>query len=257
MNEQNLLKKSSKLSFSHSNDVDDNVDNNNINNNNNNNFPQQQNSFYQQNQDFQQHIASDKVKLQILKNPQLHQNMHRPSVRSLSDYPNVIGVNTGAYKNDKCSTILVVISWPLIILFFPFSLLSTFRIIQEFERAVIFRLGRLKSCSRGPGIIFFLACIETATKVDMRTVSFDAAPQEVLTKDSVTVSVDAVVYYRVFNPAVSISNVENAQESTRLLAQTSLRNVLGQKSLSEILSDRESVSRAMRECLDEATDPWV
>jgi hypothetical protein len=254
MNEQNLLKKSSKLSFSHSNDVDDNVDNN---NNTNNNFQQQQNSFYQQNQDFQQHIASDKVKLPILKNPQLHQSMHRPSVRSLSDYPNIIGVNTGAYKNDKFSTVLVVISWALIILFFPFSLLSTFRIIQEFERAVIFRLGRLKSCSRGPGIIFFLPCIETATKVDMRTVSFDVAPQEVLTKDSVTVSVDAVVYYRVFNPAVSISNVENAQESTRLLAQTSLRNVLGQKSLSEILSDRESVSRAMRECLDEATDPWV
>jgi hypothetical protein len=68
---------------------------------------------------------------------------------------------------------------------------------------------------------------------------------------------DAVVYYRVFNPAVSVANVENAQESTRLLAQTSLRNVLGQKSLSEILQDRESVSRAMRECLDEATDPWV
>jgi erythrocyte band 7 integral membrane protein len=85
----------------------------------------------------------------------------------------------------------------------------------------------------------------------MRTVSFDVAPQEVLTKDSVTVAVDAVVYYRVFNPAVSIANVENAQESTRLLAQTSLRNVLGQKSLSEILSERESVSRSMRECLDE------
>lgn len=96
-----------------------------------------------------------------------------------------------------------------------------------------------------------LPCIETVQKVDMRTVSFDVAPQEVLTKDSVTVAVDAVVYYRVFNPAVSIANVENAQESTRLLAQTSLRNVLGQKSLSEILSERESVSRAMRECLDE------
>ena len=102
-----------------------------------------------------------------------------------------------------------------------------------------------------------MPCIERVTKVDMRTVSFDVAPQEVLTKDSVTVAVDAVVYYRVFNPAVSVANVENAQESTRLLAQTSLRNVLGQKSLSDILADRESVSRAMRECLDEATDPWV
>lgn len=90
----------------------------------------------------------------------------------------------------------------------------------------------------------------------MRTVSFDVPPQEVLTKDSVTVAVDAVVYYRVFNPVISIANVENAQESTRLLAQTSLRNVLGTNSLSEILSNREAVSICMREILDEATDHW-
>jgi erythrocyte band 7 integral membrane protein len=90
----------------------------------------------------------------------------------------------------------------------------------------------------------------------MRTVSFDVPPQEVLTKDSVTVAVDAVVYYRVFNPVISIANVENAQESTRLLAQTSLRNVLGTNSLAEILSNREAVSLCMREILDEATDQW-
>jgi erythrocyte band 7 integral membrane protein len=90
----------------------------------------------------------------------------------------------------------------------------------------------------------------------MRTVSFDVPPQEVLTKDSVTVAVDAVVYYRVFNPVISIANVENAQESTRLLAQTSLRNVLGTNSLAEILSNREAVSSCMREILDEATDQW-
>ena len=91
----------------------------------------------------------------------------------------------------------------------------------------------------------------------MRTVSFDVPPQEVLTKDSVTVAVDAVVYYRVFNPVISIANVENAQESTRLLAQTSLRNVLGTNSLAEILSNREAVSLCMREILDEATDQWL
>lgn len=90
----------------------------------------------------------------------------------------------------------------------------------------------------------------------MRTVSFDVPPQEILTKDSVTVAVDAVVYYRVFNPVISIANVENAQESTRLLAQTSLRNVLGTNSLSDILSKREAVSSCMREILDEATDHW-
>ena len=88
----------------------------------------------------------------------------------------------------------------------------------------------------------------------MRTVSFDVPPQEVLTKDSVSVAVDAVVYYRVFNPVISIANVENSQESTRLLAQTSLRNVLGTISLAELLSNREAVSCRMREILDEATD---
>jgi erythrocyte band 7 integral membrane protein len=84
----------------------------------------------------------------------------------------------------------------------------------------------------------------------MRTVSFDVPPQEALTKDSVTVAVDAVVYFRVFNPIISIANVENSQESTRLLAQTSLRNVLGTNSLADILSKREAVSLCMREILD-------
>lgn len=189
-------------------------------------------------------------------NPQSRMNIHRQSVRSISDAPNIIGAARIRHENDVCTYLLVGMAWCTVIFLFPFSILFIFRVVQEFERAVIFRLGRLRKSSSGPGIILVLPCIESVSKVDMRTVSFDVAPQEVLTKDSVTVAVDAVVYYRVFNPAVSIANVENAQESTRLLAQTSLRNVLGQKSLSEILSERESVSRAMRECLDEATDPW-
>lgn len=176
-----------------------------------------------------------------------------PSVKTISEYPIVMGLNAGEYKNDRCSMILVVISWILIVLFFPFSLICTFKKVKEYQRGVKFRLGRLKNSSIGPGLIFYLPCIETSDVVDLRTFSFEVAPQEVLTKDSVTVSVDAVVYYRVFNPAVSISNVENADASTRLLAQTTLRNVLGQKSLSEILSDRDTVSQAIRECLDEAT----
>ncbi|CAF0709963.1 unnamed protein product [Brachionus calyciflorus] len=186
----------------------------------------------------------------------IRQNMHRPSVRSISETPNIIGAQAINSQNDICSYLLCALTWVPIIIFFPFSLVFIFQIVQEYERAVIFRLGRLWKSSCGPGVILVLPCIENVTKVDMRTVSFDVAPQEVLTKDSVTVAVDAVVYYRVFNPAVSVANVENAQESTRLLAQTSLRNVLGQKSLSEILSERESVSRSLKECLDEATDPW-
>jgi len=92
--------------------------------------------------------------------------------------------------------------------------------------------------------------------VDLRTVSFDVPPQEVLTRDSVTVAVDAVVYYRVQNATMSITNVEDSNRSTRLLAATTLRNVLGTKNLSEILSDRENISHTMQVSLDEATDPW-
>ncbi|VDM46269.1 unnamed protein product [Toxocara canis] len=96
------------------------------------------------------------------------------------------------------------------------------------------------------GIFFVLPCIESYTKVDLRTVSFNVPPQEILTKDSVTVSVDAVVYYRVCNATVSVANVENAHHSTRLLAQTTLRNMLGTKSLAEILSDRDAIAMSMQ-----------
>merc|ERR1711902_450523 len=93
-------------------------------------------------------------------------------------------------------------------------------------------------------------------KVDLRTVSFDVPPQEVLSRDSVTVSVDAVVYYRVSNPTMATNNIEDYSHSTRLLAATTLRNVLGTRNLAEILSERESISKVMQDALDEATDPW-
>jgi erythrocyte band 7 integral membrane protein len=184
----------------------------------------------------------------------------RPNLRRLwakYDVPYVIGEEVLKIKHTLCETTLIMCSWCLIVLFFPFSIFIILKIVQEYERAVIFRLGRLSStAARGPGMCFILPCIDTIHLVDIRTVSFDVPPQEVLTRDSVTVAVDAVVYYRVSNPTVSISNVENAQESTHLLAQTSLRNVLGTRLLSEILCDRGAVSNFMRECLDEATDNW-
>uniref|UniRef100_A0A915E202 Band 7 domain-containing protein n=1 Tax=Ditylenchus dipsaci TaxID=166011 RepID=A0A915E202_9BILA len=98
--------------------------------------------------------------------------------------------------------------------------------------------------------------IESYTKVDLRTVSFSVPPQEILTRDSVTVSVDAVVYYRISNATVSVANVENAHHSTRLLAQTTLRNMLGTRNLAEILSDRDNIACSMQTLLDEATDSW-
>ena len=185
---------------------------------------------------------------------------NRPNLRRLwakYDVPYVIGEEALVIHQTLCERLLILCSWFLLILFFPFSLPLTLKIIQEYERAVIFRLGRLTcNSARGPGMCFVLPCVDTVHLVDIRTVSFDVPPQEVLTRDSVTVAVDAVVYYRVFNPTISVANVEYAQESTRLLAQTSLRNVLGTRLLSELLSDRGAVSNAMRECLDEATDNW-
>ncbi|XP_063233716.1 band 7 protein AGAP004871-like isoform X2 [Bacillus rossius redtenbacheri] len=145
----------------------------------------------------------------------------------------------------------------LLIMTFPFSLCVCFKVVQEYERAVIFRLGRLrKGGARGPGIFFVLPCIDTYCKVDLRTVSFDVPPQEVLSRDSVTVNVDAVVFYRVNSPIMATNNVEDYSHSTRLLAATTLRNVLGTRNLSEILSEREAISHTMQSSLDEATDPW-
>jgi len=156
-----------------------------------------------------------------------------------------------------CGWILFVMSWLIVIVTLPFSLCILLKVVQEYERAVIFRLGRLlPGGAKGPGIFFVLPCIESYQKVDLRTITLGVPPQEVLTKDSVTVSVDAVVYYRVSNAVVSVANVENAHHSTRLLAQTSLRNILGTKNLHEILSDRDSISMAMQTILDEATTAW-
>ena len=147
--------------------------------------------------------------------------------------------------------VAIIIAFVLIVLF------SAIKVVQEYERVVIFRLGRLlKGGARGPGIFFIIPCIDTYCKVDLRTVSFDVPPQEILSRDSVTVAVDAVVYYRISNATIAVANVENYGRSTRLLAATTLRNVLGTKNLSEILSEREIISHIMQASLDEATEPW-
>ncbi|XP_076590946.1 stomatin (EPB72)-like 3a [Chaetodon auriga] len=153
--------------------------------------------------------------------------------------------------------LLVLISLIFIAATFPLTLFMCVKIVKEYERAVIFRLGRITDRKpKGPGLFFVLPCTDNFVKVDLRTVSFDIPPQEILTKDSVTVSVDGVVYFRIHCPISSVANVSNAHSSTRLLAQTTLRNVLGTKNLAELLSDREGISLSMQEALDEATDPW-
>merc|ERR1739848_349637 len=127
----------------------------------------------------------------------------------------------------------------------------------EYERAVIFRLGRVKKGGAvGPGLFFIVPCMDQITVTDLRTISFDVPPQEVLTKDSVTVAVDAVVYYKIKNPMSAVCQVADHAKSTKLLASTTLRTLLGTRNLAEIPSDREHIAREILEHLDTATDPW-
>lgn len=156
-----------------------------------------------------------------------------------------------------CFYILAFFSFLIVIFLFPFSLLCSVKIVKEYERAVILRLGRLVSKkAKGPGIFFILPCIDDVRVVNLRTVTFDVPPQEILTKDSVTCRVDAVVYFRINDPIKSVISVENALNSTYLRAQTTLRNTLGTKKLKDILSERDIIRDEMSRMLDEATDPW-
>lgn len=162
-------------------------------------------------------------------------------------------------KLDWFTNLLTVLSMIIVVVTFPFSMIFCLKIVAEYERAVILRMGRLLpggQGTRGPGLFFVLPCIDSVRTVELRTVTFSIPPQEVLTRDSVTVAVDAVVYYRICNPAVSILNVEDAARSTRLLAQTTLRNVLGTKDLAQILMDREEMSVTMQATIDAATEAW-
>uniref|UniRef100_H2Y8J5 Band 7 domain-containing protein n=2 Tax=Ciona savignyi TaxID=51511 RepID=H2Y8J5_CIOSA len=177
--------------------------------------------------------------------------------RGNQPYNNQINTSGDDADYGCCGICLLILSGFIILLTFPVAICMCVKVVQEYERAVIFRLGRLsKGGAKGPGIFFVIPCTDEYRKVDLRTVSFDVPPQEILTKDSVTISVDAVVYYRVQDATMSIANVENADGATRLLAQTTLRNMLGTKSLSEVLTDREEISAGMQATLDIATDPW-
>lgn len=129
------------------------------------------------------------------------------------------------------------------------------RIVQEYERGVIFRLGRLVG-ARGPGLFFILPFVERMVKVDLRVVTMDVPRQDVITQDNVTVKVDAVVYFRVMDPEMAVVRVTDYVRATSLVAQTTLRSVLGQSDLDELLSKREDVNQRLQRIIDEATEPW-
>lgn len=166
-------------------------------------------------------------------------------------------------ENDKCcyygacGSLILGLSIILSICLFPLAIPMGLKVIREYERAVIFRLGQSKGeKASGPGLFCIIPCTDQYRLVDKRTVSFDVPPQEILTKDNVTVTVNGVVYYRIVNANASIINVENASRSTHLLAQTTLRNALGGHTLAGILSERDSIAKELRDTLDKATDPW-
>jgi len=138
---------------------------------------------------------------------------------------------------------------------FVVILVASIRIVQEYERGVIFRLGRVQG-AKGPGLFFIVPIIDKMVKVDLRTVTLDVPAQEAITGDNVTVKVNAVVYFRVIDPVMAIIQVEDYRRATWQIAQTSLRNVIGQSMMDQILQDREQINDTLQHIIDEATEPW-
>jgi regulator of protease activity HflC (stomatin/prohibitin superfamily) len=134
-------------------------------------------------------------------------------------------------------------------------LASAIRILNEYERAVIFRLGRIRDV-KGPGLIIIIPGIDRVVKIDMRTITMDVPPQDVITKDNVSIKVSAVIYFRVMDANSAVTNVENYLYATSQLSQTTLRSVCGQMELDGILSEREKINMHLQEILDRSTEPW-
>ena len=149
-----------------------------------------------------------------------------------------------------------LIAWiiPLIVLAAIF-LPQMIRILREYERGVIFRLGKLLG-TKGPGMIFLIPLVDRMVKMDLRVVTIDVVRQEVMTRDNVPMTIDAVVYFRVIDPASAVVRVEKYLKATSLISQTTLRSVLGQAELDELLSQRDKINLRLQEIIDHQTDPW-
>ncbi len=145
------------------------------------------------------------------------------------------------------------ITWIIVLAFI--ILAAMIRILREYERAVIFRLGRYVGV-KGPGLILLIPFIDKMVKVSLRTVVLDVPPQDIITKDNVSVKVNAVVYFRVLYPEKAVIEVENYLYATEQIAQTTLRSILGEADLDELLSSREKLNRKLQQIIDEQTDPW-
>jgi len=143
----------------------------------------------------------------------------------------------------------------VLVVFMLIIIASAIRVLKEYERGVIFRLGRLAG-SKGPGIILLIPLIDRMVKISLRTVVMDVPPQDVITKDNVSVQVNAVLYFRVLNPEKSVVEVENFLFATSQLSQTTLRSIVGQAELDELLMERDKINTRLQEIIDQHSDPW-
>jgi regulator of protease activity HflC (stomatin/prohibitin superfamily) len=144
----------------------------------------------------------------------------------------------------------------IVVLIVAVYFVSSIKILAEYERGVVFRLGKLLDRAKGPGLIFVFKPLDRMVRISLRTVVFDVPPQDVITRDNVSVKVNAVIYFRVMDPRKSVVEVENYQYATSQLAQTTLRSVLGQVELDDLLSQRERLNQQLQHILDEQTDVW-
>ena len=148
------------------------------------------------------------------------------------------------------STVVLVV-----IFIVAFYLFSSIKILKEYERGVIFRLGKLQG-AKGPGMIFLIPVMDKMVRMDMRVVTIDVPKQEIMTKDNVPATVDAVIYFRVVDPNAAVVKVENFWKATSLIAQTTLRSVLGQSPLDDLLAQRDVINQKLQEIIDKQTEPW-
>jgi len=144
----------------------------------------------------------------------------------------------------------------ILALFVASVVLSAIKVVKEYERGVIFRLGRVQGGPKGPGLFILLPLVDRMVKIDLRTVTMDVPPQDVITRDNVPARVNAVIYFRVVDPNRSVIEVENHVLATSQISQTTLRSVLGQKDLDQLLTNREEINEELQRIIDEQTDPW-
>src|ERR687897_1459915 len=150
-------------------------------------------------------------------------------------------------------TVIIVLA---AILFVVIILANAVRIVKEYERGVIFRLGRVQGRAKGPGLFFLIPIMDKMVKIDLRTITLDVPTQELITRDNVPAKVNAVVYFRVLDPNKAVIEVENYVLATSQISQTTLRSVLGQKDLDDLLTDRETINEELQTIIDDHTEPW-